>query len=132
MLKYNFLAFIIVVLYSSLERSLVLQFPPHTILIVHLKHCLDQNLLPLTLLLNSVVQFHRDHLTTGVGVLCSVDKQVELAQNLPLGAVIIAVDCSNTWIKITLVFENYVNGLNLWLSSCVSFKMHILEPPDKC
>ena len=100
---------------SSLERSLVLQFPPHTILIVHLKHCLDQNLLPLTLLLNSVVQFHRHNLTTGVGVLCRVDKQVEFAQNLlhstimPLGAVIIHfnVDCSNTWIKITLVFENY-------------------------
>ena len=122
--KYNLLAVIIVVLYSSLERSLGLQFPPHTILIVHLKHCLDQNLLFLTLLLNSVVQFHRHNLTTGVGVLCRqcrVDKQVEFAQIYrPLGAVIIHfnVDCSNTWIKITLVFEN---GLNLWLSSCVSF-----------
>ena len=119
---------VIVACVSSLERS---QFPPHTILIVHLKHCLDQNLLPLTLLPNSVIQFHRDNLTTGVGVLCSVDKQVEFAQIyctiMPLGAVIIHfnVDCSNTWIKITLVFEN---GLNLWLSSCVSF---ILEPPDK-
>ena len=57
------------------DRSLELKFPPHTRLVVHLKHSLYQHVPPLPwsprlLSLNTIIQFHCDNVAIRMRIIC--------------------------------------------------------------